>query len=77
MSKFMVTQGWSSLPADAIGTIELSEEAKLLIEENPEQWAFGISFIGEPDENGVYHDAELIGVSLIATNSAIKRMIKK
>lgn len=26
---------------------------------------FAVSFIGDPDEKGVYHNAELIGVSMI------------
>lgn len=68
MKDFAVTQGWSERLEDVVGWLNLSEEAIKLIETAPENFTFGISFIGTPDENGVYHDAELVGVSLITTN---------
>lgn len=50
--------GWATLSDSGKEMIRKTIEAGMLPE-------FAITFYGEPDENGVYHDAELVSLSMI------------
>lgn len=66
MKKVPITTDFNS--TDLIGSAKFTEEGikKLyqLIEAGTVPM-FGIGFVGEPDENGVYHNAELMEVSML------------
>lgn len=64
-TKFPVQKFWSNNLNDIAGEITLTPEAVKMIAANPEMLSFGISFIGEPQEDGTYKNCELIGVSII------------
>lgn len=50
--------GYAELSPDALRKIKAIIKAGMLPE-------FAIAFKGTPDENGVYHDAELVEISMI------------
>lgn len=69
MTKIPITKDFRDDVNSLMGYAELHPEAKATLEKFIETGIiphFAISFIGEPDENGVYHNAELIGISMIA-----------
>jgi len=59
--------GYAELHPEALKTIERFIETGIIPH-------FAISFIGEPDENGVYHKAELVSISMVTGRPPVEKV---
>jgi hypothetical protein len=66
----LITSGFSDSPEDVFGKLVIAptEKARVIWDSfrtHPTAFEFAVGFIGEPDEDGVYKDAELVEISLV------------
>ena len=73
MKTVPITTNFDKHTDSGLGTATFTEDGIKAIREMIEMGSipsFAVGFIGEPDENGVYHNAELIEISMVFPHRA-------